>query len=222
MSAQRIPPAPVSSKRYGCRMRSLFLGVLLIGLLAVLIVPVYRQAARWHEWRRVSSELTTKIMSVAARRPADVPAEQWREAVRWTANLIVQVYFGPSEDDPNGLQRLCDSFDDKIAGDVDLTTLQWVWDECEKSPRGTAICAINFRDARLLTKQPITDNDLPNLWSLHKYRYLDLSDSQVTDAGLKHLEGVSNLEVLSLSGCRVTDEGIKRLQKALPKCSISR
>ena len=49
-----------------------------------------------------------------------------------------------------------------------------------------------------------------------------LNFMQVTDAGLKELAPLTNLTTLSLSGTRVTDAGLKELQKALPKCKISK
>ena len=108
-----------------------------------------------------------------------------------------------------------------MKGQVDLATLQWVWEECEKAPRRGAVYAIRFRDVRLLTKEPITDDDLPHLWSLDKCLHLELHNTQVTDQGLKHLEGLSNLKYLSLHNTQVTDEGVARLQAALPGCKIS-
>ena len=79
-----------------------------------------------------------------------------------------------------------------------------------------------FRDVRLLTEGPITDDRLPELWSLNKCQWLDLSGTQITDAGLKHLEGLDNLQRLHLSGTKVTAEGVRKLQEALPNCEIHR
>ncbi len=117
---------------------------------------------------------------------------------------------------------MCKSLDGKTKGQVNLTTLQWVWEECEKAPRSGAEYAIRFRDVRLLTKEPITDDDLPHLWSLDKCLSLELNNTQVTDRGLKYLEGRSNLKYLNLQNTQVTDEGVARLRAALPDCEIVR
>jgi hypothetical protein len=61
-----------------------------------------------------------------------------------------------------------------------------------------------------------------HLRGLTQLQTLDLLHSQVTDAGLEHLKGLTNLKRLGLGQTKVTDAGVKDLQKALPKCEISR
>jgi hypothetical protein len=51
---------------------------------------------------------------------------------------------------------------------------------------------------------------------------LSFRNTLLTDAGVKELAGLKNLASLSLSVTKVTDAGVKELQKALPKCSITR
>ena len=54
-------------------------------------------------------------------------------AVDWTSNVVCQIYFSPEHGNLDSLRRLCESLDQKTSGPVDMTTLQWVWEECEKS-----------------------------------------------------------------------------------------
>ena len=68
----------------------------------------------------------------------------------------------------------------------------------------------------------ITDAGLMHLKGLTNLEELGLSSTRVTDAGLVHLKGLTKLEKLGLVGTQVTDAGVAELQKALPKCRISR
>lgn len=205
-------------RRYRFSMRAMLLAVAVFALL----MGLWMQIARAYEHRALVSEVQARIMSLAANPPSDVPAGQWHRAVAWTSNLIAQAYFARDENDPGSLRRLCRALDQKTSAPADLATLQWIWEEVEKAPRYGAMYAIRFRDVRLMTKEPITDDDIPRLWSLQKCCYLDLDDTRVTDAGLRHLEGLSALESLSLYNTGVTDEGLRKLQAKLPNCRISR
>ena len=200
----------------------MLLAVLLLSVLLAITAPFLHFVTGWRKHVSLSTQVREKIQSLKPKRPPDVPADQWDRAVDWTSNLIAQVYFAPNKGDPDSLQRLCESLDGKIKGQVNLTTLQWVWEECEKAPRSGAEYAIRFRDVRLLTKEPVTDDDLPHLWSLDKCLYLELNNTQVTDRGLKHLEGLSNLKYLNVQNTQVTDEGVAWLRTALPGCEIVR
>jgi len=200
----------------------MLLAVLVLSLLLAIVAPFFHFVTGWQKHGSLSTQVREKIQSLKSKRPPDVPADQWDRAVDWTTNLIAQVYFAPDKGDPDSLQHMCESLDQKIKGPVGLTTLQWVWEQCEKAPRRGAEYAIRFRDVRLLTKEPITDDDLPKLWSLDKCLYLELNNTQVTDRGLKHLEGMSNLKYLNVQNTQVTDEGVARLRTALAGCEIVR
>lgn len=206
-------PLPESAERRGVRTKTcrVILLVLLLALCVGLLTPVVQFVAHVQEFYRVHRQVTDKIQSLAIRCPTGVPPAQWQYAVDWTSNLISQVYFEPVENDPDSLRDLNDALADRIKGAVDLTTLQWVWEQCEKSPRDGAVYAIRFRSIRLLTKEPITDNDLPHLWSLHECSSLNLGNTDVTDVGVTHLESVTNLAALSLDNTQVTDAGLKHL-----------
>jgi hypothetical protein len=212
---------PEGTERRGLRTKRfrVFLWVLFFAIGVAFVTPVVRSVAQVQAFFRVHRQVKEKIQSLAVRCPPDVPSAQWQRAVDWTSNLISQEYFEPSGKDRDSLRELNDGLADKIKGNVDLTTLQWVWEQCEKKPRPSAEYAIRFRSIRLLTKEPITDNDLPHLWSLHKCLDLNLSNTEVTDAGLTHLEGVTNLAGLSLDNTQVTDAGIIHL-KGMPSLRV--
>jgi len=68
----------------------------------------------------------------------------------------------------------------------------------------------------------VSDAGLVHLRGLTQLKWLDLTGTQVTGSGLEHLQGLTQLQELTLSNTKVTDAGVAELQKALPKCSISR
>ena len=194
--------------------------VTVVCVLLGLTTPVIWSIARVSENNRLWQGACSKINSLSTRRPPNIPPDQWQRAVDWTANVVTQIYSVHTSDDPEEIRRLRNSFDQKFAGQVDLTTLQWVWEQCEDEEDDRHIYAIRFRDVRLLTEGAITDDRLPELWSLNECTWLDLTWTQITDAGLQHLKGLTKLEQLALSGTQVTSQGINELRKALPECDI--
>jgi hypothetical protein len=214
----------VSHQCRGCSfsLRSMLLGVLLISLVLAFVAPFVRFVSEQRKFLGLVVQVQEEIESLELRRPPDVPPDQWNRAVAWTRNLIGQVYFLPVASDPDSLEQLRDELRQKLNGSVDLGTLQWIWEYCENAPRQGAMWATYFRDVRLLTKEPITDDDIPCLWSLERCVSLELDNTLVTDEGLKHLMERQNLKYLSLRNTRVTDEGVQRLQQALPECKIVR
>lgn len=68
----------------------------------------------------------------------------------------------------------------------------------------------------------IGDAGLQHLSGLTNLQLLILSKTSITDAGLIHLKGLTRLNTLELSGTQTTEQGREMLQKALPKCTISK
>lgn len=73
-----------------------------------------------------------------------------------------------------------------------------------------------------LWRTRVSDEGLRHLAGLKELTKLGLSYTRVSDAGLKHLAGLKSLRALHLYGTKVTDKGVAQLQKALPRCRISR
>ena len=111
----------------------LWVSILAIGV--AFVTPVVRSVAHIQAFFRVHGQVRDKIRSLAVRCPPDVSSDKWQRAVDWTANLISQEYPAPSDKDRDSLRELNDGLAEKIKGNVDLTTLQWVWDQCEKKPK---------------------------------------------------------------------------------------
>lgn len=65
--------------------------------------------------------------------------------------------------------------------------------------------------ALLLSKTPLTDQDLKELTAFRSLTQLDLGWTKVTDEGLKELSAFPNLSMLNLYDTQITDAGMKDL-----------
>ena len=194
----------------------------IVFLVAACVVGFSWKAWKWNQYVRKADHITTTFDALRARRPLDVPEDQWNEAVDWTSNMIGQDFFHPERCEYEELCRMAARFDQKVAGDVDLGTLQWMWDECANAKGSPDCCAIRFRRVELLTKGPITDERLPGLWSLDRCIGLDLSGTEITDDSVAYLKTLTQLEALDITNTGITDEGSRELVSALPGCRIIR
>ena len=187
-----------------------------LALAAPLVSHIY-QARRFYG--HVDRVVGT-IRSFHSRRPSDVPEDQWKEAVDWTANVICQDFYEPNPQELPGLEELSQQLDETAKGEVDLGTLRWIWDECEDRCGGPESCGIRFRNVKLLTKGTITDTRLPDVWSLSRCTNLDLIGTEITDASVPYLATLTQLERLDIRDSQVSDKGAEGLRKALPKCQV--
>jgi Leucine-rich repeat (LRR) protein len=73
----------------------------------------------------------------------------------------------------------------------------------------------------VLNNTEITDAGLECLRQLKQLEDLFLAQTQITDAGLEHLAKMQQLRCLGLPR-QITDAAMNDLQRALPKCKISR
>ena len=155
-----------------------------------------------------------------ARCPPTVPEAQWKRAVEWTSNVICQDFFGPNWEELTGLEALSQELDARSEGDVDLKTLQWIWDQCEEACGGPKSYGIRFRDLKLLHDGPINDDNLADVWSIDRCPYLDLSDTRISDASIPFLATLARLETVSLERTLITDEGAQQLRQARPNVEV--
>ena len=165
-------------------------------------------------------EVRETIDSFSSRRPADVPAAQWKEAVEWTSNLIAQDFFAPNQKELPGLLELLEQLQVKAREPVDLRTLQWIWEQCEQACGGPQSYGIRFRRIKLLTKGRITDERLPDVWSIDRCPGLDLSSTELTDASVDFLITLQHLDALDIRGTEITSDGAERLRAELPNCRV--
>jgi hypothetical protein len=191
-----------------------------IGLTLALLGPLVSNVRQRRQDYRHVDHVRRTILSLHGRCPPEVPAVQWKEAIDWTANVIGQDFFVPRPEESMGLQELSQGLDLRVQGEVDLATLQWVWDECARVCGGPDSYGIRFRNVRLLTQEPITDASLPEVWSLDRCLGLDLSQTPITDVSIPLLSQLRQLRHLDLRGTQLTAAGVERIRRALPGCEV--
>jgi hypothetical protein len=152
--------------------------------------------------------------------PADVPQAQWTQAVEWTANVISQDFSAYNAQEIQGLKTLSRELDERATKEVDLRTLQWIWDECANTCGGSDSYGIRFRNVKLLTKEPITDATLPAVWSLGRCTDLDLSNMQISDISIPYLSTLTQLQRFDIRGTQISGEGAEKLRRSLAKCQV--
>ena len=108
--------------------------------LSLVMVVVALPMAYWRWWiepigrhARLFHHLESAIGGLALHRPPGVPAAQWRYAVDSTyyANEVCCSIHEPV--DLHGLARFSRELDERIGrGSVDMSTIDWIWDEFER------------------------------------------------------------------------------------------
>ena len=202
-------------------MRTSRIIVLLVALgLIAMAVPVAIRINEILRFSQAGTHVADTIRSFESRRPADVPEAQWKEAVKWTANVIYQDFFASNSEKLAGLEDLEKELDRKAKGDVDLGTLRWIWDACENVCGGPDSYGIRFRRVTLLTKGVITDAKLPDVWSLRRCTNLDLSGTEITDESVPLLVTLTQLKQLDIHRTQISEKGTETLKEALQNCDI--
>lgn len=119
------------------------------------------------------------------------------------------------------MEQLANDLKKMVQRPVDYETLQWIWDQCEEYCGGPESYAIRFRDIPLLSRELITDQTLPNAWSLDRCQGIDLTGVPVTDISIAVLKKKTNLRWIVLSGTRVTRSGVEELRAARPTLNVT-
>jgi hypothetical protein len=68
----------------------------------------------------------------------------------------------------------------------------------------------------------ITDAEMEYVGRFSELTRIDLEGCAITDAGLQPLKELTKLELVRLKNTKVTPEGIAELQRALPRCQITK
>ncbi len=189
-----------------------FLTVFVIVILCLPMSWIAREVYTTNQYYKQVVQLRSSIDAMEASCPDDVPAAQWKEAVQWTSNLVVQDFFGPHQDEYPGLVKLNQQLELKKNDPIDLAKLRWIWDEIEVACGGPNSVASRFRDVKLMTKGSITDERLPSLWALERSTGLDLSETEITDASVPFLQSLPKLERLDVNKTKITAIGAKKIQ----------
>lgn len=112
-----------SGLRFGTR--SMFVTIAVLGVLFAGYGWLNR---RFFEPRRQSDAVEMRLESLASRRPNDMSPRQWESAVAWTLNLhgnsLIMFQAGGEQ-----IRRLDQRLANKLAGEVNMDTIHWIWDE---------------------------------------------------------------------------------------------
>jgi hypothetical protein len=74
---------------------------------------------------------------LAQRRPADVNAAAWDEATAWANTAYANVFFSEQHTPIDELRRFRIDVEERLEGDVDLATIDWLWQRLgETGPHG--------------------------------------------------------------------------------------
>ena len=119
-----------------------------------------------------------------------------------------------------GLQKLNQQLELKKSDPIDLATLRWIWDKIEAACGGPNSVASRFRNVKLMTKGPVTDERLPSLWALERCTGLDLSETELTDASVPFLQSLPILERLDIRRTKITAKGAKQIQDSRPGLQV--
>jgi hypothetical protein len=108
----------------------------LVLLLGWAVYPKWRDIiapalahTRWYDHVRAS------LASLRLRRSPDVSQKQWQYVVGWTLNAHANCCAIREAVDLDAREEFSKQLDQKLAGTVDMGTIDWIWDELEKISR---------------------------------------------------------------------------------------
>jgi len=121
------PPQPSRSKSLFCKSVLIAWSPLLLIVLVAFLTWFYgfRPIQMHREWYR---KVEHRILMLSDKRPVSVSQEDWAKCIHWTWNLHSN--FGPpSYFNPDVRESFLADFDQRLAGSVDLKTIDWIWDQ---------------------------------------------------------------------------------------------
>lgn len=121
------------SKRFGTR--SLLVVVALLAIFFTAYGWFHRKfvVTRYH-----SDAVESLIETLVDKRPPEITRGQWGSAVAWTLNLHGNSLLMFEADGPT-IQAFEQRLKQKLAGDVNMETIHWIWDEYANiSPHGAS------------------------------------------------------------------------------------
>jgi hypothetical protein len=87
------------------------------------------------EHRRWQQDVQYRILCLAERRPDDVDQKQWAACLHLTWNLHAN--YGPiTYFDSRARYPFLTEFDRRLEGKVDLSTIDWIWDQYSQQTQG--------------------------------------------------------------------------------------
>jgi hypothetical protein len=113
---------------------SLFVLLAVLGVMFAAYGWVHRRIV---EPQQACEAVHKRLISLAGRRPKDMTPRQWESAVAWTSNLHGNSLMFAQADGPT-IRRFDQQLAKKLAGEVNMETIHWIWDEYAEICRGGA------------------------------------------------------------------------------------
>ena len=102
------------------------MGVAIVaGLLGIAYCLMLYPFVVHQRWRRA---VEYRILCLAERRPENVDQKQWAACLHWTWNLHAN-YGAVSYFEAQSRETFLAEFDQRFNGQVDLSTIDWIWDQ---------------------------------------------------------------------------------------------
>jgi hypothetical protein len=106
---------------------SLIGALAVVALLAILmnfcLVPIGRDM----DWMRLRRQMDVSIRSLGPSHPDAVNPSVWDCAHSWVVTAYGNICFSPEHTATAEMYRLRDDLKKKLAGEIDLNTLKWIW-----------------------------------------------------------------------------------------------
>ena len=109
-----------------------------MGIVYYLLLHPFVEHRRWYR------DVEYRIVCLAERRPDDVDPKQWAACLHWTWNLHGN-YGDISYFDARARYPFLAEFDRRLVGKVDLSTVDWIWDQYVLHTRGGRRYSNNYR-----------------------------------------------------------------------------
>lgn len=199
------PPRPRRWIPVSVKMFAAVLGLLLLGSLLRIGLPIYRQQAATREIERLGGNFGTKRGGPEWLR--EWLGDEWMKLF----DTVTNVNLSNTKASDGTMGRLCW-----------LTSLQTLYlDRTQITDAGLARMKAStaLKDLSLDSTR-ITDMGLAHLTELRVLEKLSLSGTQITDAGLARLKSLTSLKLLHIARTRTTDGGIADLKQVLPMVSV--
>ena len=97
------------------------------------LVAGFIRITEYPRWQRHGASI---VESLRSRRPTNVPANTWDDATAWAMTAYHNICFSAEHVPLESLKDFINDAEDKLAGPVDLNSVDWVWSrlaECSSS-----------------------------------------------------------------------------------------
>jgi hypothetical protein len=88
------------------------------------------------------------IYGLASKRPADVTRGQWEFIIGWTVNLHANCVADFTQVTAIGQDSFASEFEEKLRGSVDISTIDWVWDQYAKFTKSGKLYSDKYRPTK--------------------------------------------------------------------------